>query len=77
MNDIIPGTRVEGKILIDNVDIYKSGMDVVQPAPSRRHGVPEVEPVPEVDLRERRLWPADQRHGRQQGGAGRRGSRRA
>ena len=30
MNDIIPGTRVEGRILIDNVDIYKSGMDVVQ-----------------------------------------------
>ena len=29
MNDIIPGTRVEGHILIDNVDIYKSGMDVV------------------------------------------------
>jgi phosphate transport system ATP-binding protein len=29
MNDIIPGTRVEGKILIDDVDIYKSGMDVV------------------------------------------------
>jgi phosphate transport system ATP-binding protein len=30
MNDIIPGTRVNGKILIDNVDIYTSGMDVVQ-----------------------------------------------
>jgi phosphate transport system ATP-binding protein len=30
MNDIIPGTRVEGRILIDNVDIYESGMDVVQ-----------------------------------------------
>jgi phosphate transport system ATP-binding protein len=29
MNDIIPGTRVEGQILIDDVDIYKSGMDVV------------------------------------------------
>ena len=29
MNDIIPGARVEGRILIDNVDIYKSGMDVV------------------------------------------------
>jgi len=29
MNDIIPGTRVEGRILIDNVDIYTSGMDVV------------------------------------------------
>ena len=29
MNDIIPATRVEGRILIDNVDIYESGMDVV------------------------------------------------
>jgi phosphate transport system ATP-binding protein len=29
MNDIIPETRVEGRILIDNVDIYESGMDVV------------------------------------------------
>ena len=30
MNDIIVGTRVEGRILIDNEDIYTSGMDVVQ-----------------------------------------------
>jgi phosphate transport system ATP-binding protein len=30
MNDIIPGTRVDGRISIDNVDIYRSGMDVVQ-----------------------------------------------
>jgi phosphate transport system ATP-binding protein len=30
MNDIIPGTRADGRILIDNVDIYRSGMDVVQ-----------------------------------------------
>ena len=30
MNDIIPGTRVEGKVLIDGSDIYTSGMDVVQ-----------------------------------------------
>ena len=29
MNDIIPGTRVEGKILIDNHNIYDSGVDVV------------------------------------------------
>ena len=28
----------------------------------RRHGVPEAEPVPEVDLRERRLRPEDPRH---------------
>jgi phosphate transport system ATP-binding protein len=29
MNDIIPGVRVEGKILVDDVDVYGSGIDVV------------------------------------------------
>ena len=29
MNDIIPGTRVEGKVLIDGDDIYGPGTDVV------------------------------------------------
>jgi phosphate transport system ATP-binding protein len=29
MNDIIPGTRVEGKVLIEGDDIYRSGTDVV------------------------------------------------
>ena len=29
MNDIIPGTRVEGQILIDNTDVYGSDTDVV------------------------------------------------
>jgi phosphate transport system ATP-binding protein len=30
MNDIIPGTRVDGQVLIDKKDIYGSGVDVVQ-----------------------------------------------
>jgi phosphate transport system ATP-binding protein len=30
MNDIIPGTRVEGKVLIDDKPIYDAGVDVVQ-----------------------------------------------
>jgi len=30
MNDVIPGTRVEGKVLIENADIYASGVDVVK-----------------------------------------------
>ncbi|RPI25099.1 MAG: phosphate ABC transporter ATP-binding protein [Acidobacteria bacterium] len=30
MNDIIPGTRVQGKILLDGQDIYAPDMDVVQ-----------------------------------------------
>ncbi|PYQ31216.1 MAG: phosphate ABC transporter ATP-binding protein [Acidobacteria bacterium] len=29
MNDIIPGIRVDGKILVDDVDVYGSGIDVV------------------------------------------------
>jgi phosphate transport system ATP-binding protein len=29
MNDIIPATRVEGRVLIDGTDIYAAGMDVV------------------------------------------------
>jgi len=29
MNDIIPGTRVEGKVLIDGVDIYAPSIDIV------------------------------------------------
>jgi phosphate transport system ATP-binding protein len=30
MNDIIPGTRVDGSVRIDDQDIYGSGVDVVQ-----------------------------------------------
>jgi len=30
MNDLIPGTRVEGRIALDNEDIYAPGVDVVQ-----------------------------------------------
>ena len=33
-------------------------------APADRHGVPEAEPVPEVDLRQRRLRPEDRRASR-------------
>src|SRR5437879_1006588 len=29
MNDVIPGTRVEGKVTIDGADIYAAGADVV------------------------------------------------
>jgi phosphate transport system ATP-binding protein len=30
MNDVIPGTRVEGEVLIDGNDIYEPGTDVVE-----------------------------------------------
>src|SRR2546427_4667055 len=30
MNDVIPGTRVEGNVIIDGADIYSAGADVVE-----------------------------------------------
>ena len=63
MNDIMPGARVEGSIRIDGEDIYAPVGRRRRPAAPGRDGVPEVEPVSEVDLRERRLRPADQPHG--------------
>ena len=50
MNDVIPIARVTGQIEID-------GQDICDPVPRRRriarprrHGLPEAEPIPEVDL---------------------------
>src|SRR5258707_14908820 len=30
MNDVIPGTRIEGQVLIDGQDVYAPGTDVVE-----------------------------------------------
>src|SRR6266478_903666 len=30
MNDVIPGTRVEGRVMLDGQDLYAPGMDVVE-----------------------------------------------
>ena len=64
MNDIIPGTRVEGTVLHRRPGHLRAGSRRRRAAAAGRHGVPEVEPVSEVDLRERRLRPAHQRPGR-------------
>ena len=64
-------------MLIDGRDIYARRHRRGRAAPAGRDGVPEVEPVPQVDLRERRLRRADERHGRDARRAARRGSRRA
>ena len=65
MHEVIPGARVEGKVLLDGEDIYGSLGRPGERAPHDRHGLPEAQPVPDdVDLR--------QRGGRAE--AGRRGS---
>ncbi len=58
MNDLIDGVRIEGDIRFEGADIYDPATRRERAAQAHRHGVPEVEPVPQVDLRERRLRPA-------------------
>ena len=71
MNDTIAGARVTGEIVLDGEDIYDLEHGRGAAARPGRHGVPEAQPVPQVDLRECRLWPAHPRPRRRQGRAGR------
>ena len=68
MNDLIPAARVEGKIVYHGENLYDDNDRPRAGAQADRHGVPEAEPVPEVDLRQHRLRPArdghEGRHGR-------------
>ena len=55
LHEVIAGARVEGKVLLDDEDIYGRGRRPGRRAPHHRHGVPAAQPVPDhVDLRERR-----------------------
>ena len=54
MHEVIPGARVEGKVLLDGEDIYGPGVDPVNVRRHDRDGLPEAQPVPDdVDLRQR------------------------
>ena len=54
MHEVIPGARVEGKIVIDGQDLYGADVDPVAGTPPGRHGLPAAQPVPDdVDLRQR------------------------
>ena len=59
MNETVRHSRVEGEILLDGENIFE--LDVSRCAPAGGHGVSEIQPVPEIDFRQRRLRPADQR----------------
>ena len=59
MHEEIPGARAEGRVLLDDVDVYDPVDRRRRGAPGDRHGLPEAEPVPDdVGLRQRRRGPA-------------------
>ena len=54
MHEVTPGGRVEGKVLLDDENLYGAGRRPGGGAPRGRHGLPAAEPVPDdVDLRQR------------------------
>ena len=55
MHEVTPGGRVEGKVLLDDEDLYGAGRRPGRRAPHGRHGLPAPQPLPDhVDLRQRR-----------------------
>ena len=64
MNDLIPGVRVSGEVRVARPGRVRAGDRRRRAAPPRRHGVPAPQPVPQVDLRERRVRPAHARAAR-------------
>ena len=61
MNDLIVGAEVSGRHRVPRSGPLRAERRPGRGAPPHRHGVPEAEPVPEVDLRQRRVRPAHQR----------------
>jgi len=56
MNDIIPGTRLDGKVFVDNNDIYANTMDVVA---LRIHGISnrrQLTDIIEKSLKRAAIW---------------------
>ena len=60
MNDLIDRVRTDGQVLVDNVDVYDRRVDVVELR--KRIGMifQKSNPLSQVDLRKRRLWPSHQ-----------------
>ena len=54
MHEVIPGARVDGKIVVDGQDLYDAAVDPVAVRRQIGHGLPAPQPVPhDVDLRQR------------------------
>ena len=67
MNDLIPTATVEGHCYYHGQDLYGARGRSGRGPQADRDGLPEAEPVPEVDLRQRRLRAAGAGAARRQG----------
>ncbi len=70
MNDTIPGTRLEGEMLLEGQNIYAPDYNVAEPSPAGGDGLPEAESIPAVRLRQRRFRSAHPGHGPKQSPTG-------
>ena len=61
MNDLVPSAKVDGQRPLPRRRSLRRGRRPDRGAAPDRNGLPAPEPVPEVDLRQRRLRPADPR----------------
>ena len=61
MNDLIPGAKVSGTVLYHGARSLRAGRRPGRPPTPHRNGLPEAEPVPQVDLRQHRLRAAGAR----------------
>ena len=64
MYSLYPEQRAEGEIILDGHNILSNAHRRERAALAHRHGVPEADAVPDVDLRQRRLRPAPLREAR-------------
>jgi hypothetical protein len=55
MYDLYPGQRATGEVLFDGENLLDAASGHQSAARPHRHGVPEADAVPDVDLREHRL----------------------
>lgn len=46
MNDLVPGVKIDGTVLLDDEDIYDSQVDTTLLRKKNRHGIPAAQPLP-------------------------------
>ncbi len=56
MFELYPEQRAEGEILLDGDNILTNSQDIALLLCESGHGVPETDAVPDVHLRQHRLW---------------------